>query len=313
MIKNKIIDKLIELGKRNKMFKIISLALIFVVSFFFNLLKDINVNKNKIGAVCLALLIVAVYSKTILNFDKTIVAADFDDDGMYEGIILNDSVSVNDEYSFDKYSEPKDFMTNEAAELSTFDLNDWKYVLVNKDNPITEPVQIETINYCGYKVDSRIYEDLLDMFEAGKEEGMRFTMASGFRTENDQIFLFNRKVNQYKKSGLSQEDAEREASMIVTPPNTSEHQTGLAVDILSASHNKMDLAFGNTDEGKWLAEHCCEYGFILRYPKGCEDITQIMYEPWHFRYVGVEAASYIKEKNITYEEFYELITKVNEQ
>lgn len=88
------------------------------------------------------------------------------------------------------------------------------------------------------------------------------------------------------------------------PAGYSEHQTGLALDILSSSNLNMDASQENTKENQWMKEHCYEYGFILRYPKDKENITQISYEPWHFRYVGKEAAKYMKENQLTLEEFH---------
>ena len=99
--------------------------------------------------------------------------------------------------------------------------------------------------------------------------------------------------------------------MKVTPPLTSEHETGLAVDIVSYSHNCTDSDFGNSDAGIWLKDHSFEYGFILRYPEGKEDITKIQYEPWHFRYVGKEAAEFIYINNLTFEEFVDMVNEYN--
>ena len=94
-------------------------------------------------------------------------------------------------------------------------------------------------------------------------------------------------------------------SQVVTVPGASEHQLGLALDIVSNTYTALDQGFGNTDAGKWLYEHSREYGFILRYPKDKEYITGIDFEPWHFRYVGIEAATVIMDEGITLEEFVE--------
>lgn len=312
MIKKKLIDNLIILGKKGKTLRSVSLALIFVVSFSFNFLKVIDVYKYKMAAVTLALILASVYSRVIMNFDNSLDAANFDENGMFYGEIVSDEVFVEETFAQTEYSEPKTFVTNDALELSPFDPSDWKYVLVNKDNQIEDSFDIETVTYGGYKVDKKILDSLKDMFAAAKAEGYNLTMASGYRTKSDQVFLYNRKINQYKNMGYSADEAASLASLYVTPPNTSEHQTGLAVDILSSTHPKMNLDFGNTKEAEWLKAHCQEFGFILRYPEGKEDITMINFEPWHFRYVGVEAAEYITESNLTLEEFCELIKKVNE-
>ena len=101
-------------------------------------------------------------------------------------------------------------------------------------------------------------------------------------------------------------DAYNLASQAVTVPGSSEHQIGLAVDIITADYTSLDEGFGDTPAGKWLAENSCKYGFILRYPQGKEEITSIEYEPWHFRYVGTEAATVITENDICLEEFWNM-------
>ena len=98
-------------------------------------------------------------------------------------------------------------------------------------------------------------------------------------------------------------DAYKTASITVTVPGASEHQVGLAVDIISDKYSALNEGFGETDAGIWLKEHSADYGFILRYPKGKEEITGIQYEPWHFRYVGKDAALIIMQQDITLEEF----------
>ena len=149
------------------------------------------------------------------------------------------------------------------------------------------------------------------MFDAAKEDGINLCMASGYRNYNTQKYLYEKKINYYKRLGYSTDEATQIASMKVTPPLTSEHETGLAVDILSYDHNTMDSDFGISDAGKWLEEHSFEYGFILRYPQGKEDITMIQYEPWHFRFVGEDAAKFIYVNNLTFEEFYDMISEYN--
>ena len=107
------------------------------------------------------------------------------------------------------------------------------------------------------------------------------------------------------KKGMSYMDAYMISSKAVTVPGASEHQIGLAIDIVSDDYVTLDEGFADTAAGRWLAEHSCEYGFILRYPEGKEYITSIEFEPWHFRYVGREAAMVITGEGITLEEFWE--------
>lgn len=133
------------------------------------------------------------------------------------------------------------------------------------------------------------------MLKDAKSNNLDLVMNSGFRSFKSQGFYFN---NYVKQSGLEA------AKKFSAEPGHSEHQTGLAFDLSYANKNcYLDICFGQTDAGKWLAEHAHEYGFILRYPDGKTDITGYQYEPWHFRYVGKDIAKEVFEKNITYEEY----------
>lgn len=109
------------------------------------------------------------------------------------------------------------------------------------------------------------------------------------------------------KKKMSYLEAFRASAQAVTIPGSSEHQIGLALDIVSDSYTLLEEGFADTDAGKWLADNSYRYGFILRYPKGKEDITGIEFEPWHFRYVGEPAATYIYQHNLTLEEFVQLL------
>ena len=111
------------------------------------------------------------------------------------------------------------------------------------------------------------------------------------------------RIDKWLWAGYSQEAAEEKAGTIVAFPGTSEHHLGLAVDLVSSEHVKLDQDAEKTKGYQWLVKNCHEYGFILRYPNNASDITGIIYEPWHFRYVGVEAATEIMEKGITLEEY----------
>ena len=136
-----------------------------------------------------------------------------------------------------------------------------------------------------------------DFVEAARAEGLRVYLSSGYRDYATQNYLYQRKVGQY---------GAEVAKTIVAPPGTSEHQTGLACDITDQYYEFKDASLENTALYQWMSEHCQEYGFIVRFPKGKEDITGIIYEPWHFRYVGVDAATYIMENDLCLEEFLQL-------
>lgn len=187
-----------------------------------------------------------------------------------------------------------------------FDADDWRLVLINKQHPIPENYDFELVTIKGsMQCDDRILDELLDMLQAAKDDGVNLVIRSPYRDMSRQEYLFNRKITIYMNSGMSYMDAYKTASQAVTVPGASEHQIGLAIDITSDDYAALDEAFGETEAGKWLAEHSCEYGFILRYPKEKEYITSIEYEPWHFRYVGKEAATIITQNRITLEEFTE--------
>lgn len=185
---------------------------------------------------------------------------------------------------------------------------DWNLILVNKENPIPEDYKVETIEIEEkWKVDTRIKESLEKMLTDARNEGLEPVICSAYRTSNYQKILFNNKVKEYKRKGYSQTEAEEQASYWVTIPGTSEHEIGLAVDIVSEDYQTLDKNQENTKVQKWLMEHCYEYGFILRYPTDKKDITKINYEPWHYRYVGVENAMLIKEKGLCLEEYIEFL------
>lgn len=181
----------------------------------------------------------------------------------------------------------------------------WYLILINDEYAVPEEYEVELVSVEGKQVDARIEKSLNDMLEAAKAEGMKTKICSGYRTAKKQEELVKKDVAKYKAKGYEEEEALELTYLGVAPVNHSEHQTGLAVDIVSVSHQSLDAAHANTKEAIWLKEHCKEYGFIVRYMEGKEDITNRKAESWHFRYVGVEAATYIMENEITLEEYLE--------
>ena len=143
----------------------------------------------------------------------------------------------------------------------------------------------------------------MDMLADGKDAGLKLLVCSAYRSYDRQMELFNEAYDDAIKEGASEDDAYTQAAYGYSLPGCSEHQAGLAVDIVAKYHQSLDEAYGATAEAQWLYQHCQEYGFILRYPEDKEEITGIRYEAWHFRYVGVEAATYIMENNLTLEEY----------
>lgn len=185
--------------------------------------------------------------------------------------------------------------------------SDWRLTLVNPWNALPEDFSVEltTLASCGLKVDKRIQEDLDEMLSACQEAGLRPLICSAYRTQAVQTRLYKNKISRLRAAGYSRESAEAEAGRWVAVPGTSEHQTGLALDIVSAGYQVLNKKQADTAEQKWLMEHCWEYGFILRYSSEKSEITGIGYEPWHYRYVGKEAALAMRDSGQCLEEYLE--------
>ena len=189
----------------------------------------------------------------------------------------------------------------------SFDSDDWNILLVNKQHPIPDDYEFSLGTISGaMQCDERIITPLFDMLRDAREDGVNLIICSPYRDMDRQTMLFNNKIDRYMDGGMSYMDAYNLASQAVTVPGSSEHQIGLAVDIITDGYTTLDEGFGETKAGKWLAENSSNYGFILRYPEGKEEITSIEYEPWHFRYVGVDAATVIEENGLCLEEFWNM-------
>ena len=168
--------------------------------------------------------------------------------------------------------------------------SEWKFLLVNRWNPIPEGYVPElTELWNGESVDSRIYSDLQEMFDDAREEGLEPYVNAGYRTNEVQQSLMDQEVEDYISQGYSKAEAREMAEQWVATPGTSEHQMGLAVDISMDDNGSRSAV----DVWQWLMENSYKYGFILRYPEDKTEITGIAYEPWHYRYVGKEAAEEI--------------------
>lgn len=183
--------------------------------------------------------------------------------------------------------------TERTDGLPNIDINSWEYRLVNADHSIGEYAPV-LADVEGQKLDQRIAEPMQEFVAAARAQGLSVYLSSGYRSYYEQEYLFNRKAQQY---GID------EASKIVSLPGTSEHQTGLACDITDQYYDLKTESLEETALYQWMSKHCYEYGFIVRYPKDKEEITGIIYEPWHFRYVGKEAAKYMYDNNLCLEEF----------
>ncbi len=188
---------------------------------------------------------------------------------------------------------------------STSTKEDWNLILINRDHPLPEDFRIPELTQLrnGHAIDKRAYPALQEMMDAARAENLDPLICSSFRTWDKQEELYQNKINSLLEQGYSQKEAEANAAIWVAIPGTSEHQAGLAVDIVDTAYQQLDEAQEHTAVQQWLIKHCAEYGFILRYPTDKSEITGIGYEPWHYRYVGKEAAKEIMERGICLEEY----------
>ena len=187
------------------------------------------------------------------------------------------------------------------------DPDDWQLVLINPTHSIEKELEIEFDEVQGYKFDSRIAGKVRELIAAAKEDGYSLAIVSGYRTMDRSRMLYANKIAEYQNMGYDEATAKVEAAKWVAPPGTSEHHSGLAMDIVSGDYytKYSDLveAFENEPEAVWLRENCARFGFILRFPKDKTDITGINYEPWHFRFVGEEHARAIMDQGLCLEEY----------
>ena len=160
------------------------------------------------------------------------------------------------------------------------------------------PKLTEAVKGSGVKMDYRVAPHYQEMYNAAKKDGITLTPVSGYRSYERQKNNFENQIKEYMNQGMNKVDATVKASQIRLLPGTSEHNAGLAMDICSLSET-----FENTKEFKWLQAHAHEYGFIMRYPKDKVNITKIIYEPWHYRYVGTDLAKQLKSSGQVLEEY----------
>ena len=189
--------------------------------------------------------------------------------------------------------------------------SDWRLKLANRLNVINDyspPTKYIGSQHCqnndNYQIDERVYDDLIDMITAAENDGVDLIAVSAYRSFSSQQRLYERKVQTYLDQGYSQKKAEDIAGTIVAVPGTSDHNLGLAVDF-----NYLEQHYENTEELVWLKENAEKYGFVMRYPKDKENYTGVIYEPWHYRYVGKEHAKVMNEKNMCLEEYVKYLSK----
>lgn len=190
---------------------------------------------------------------------------------------------------------PLDYITHHVASED----NGWNLILVNRNSYIPDDYKVELTELSnGEKVDSRIYPELQEMFNDARAQGYGLFVREGYRTQEEQQQLLDEKIEAYENEGKSKSEAKKLAEQWVAIPGTSEHQLGIAVDI-----NADTTKSSSDDVYSWLAENAHKYGFIKRYPSDKTDITGVINEPWHYRYVGKEAALEIYSQGMCLEEY----------
>ena len=177
-------------------------------------------------------------------------------------------------------------------------------VLVNFDNKMPDGFKQKIVKKSDIYMDERIIEPFNKMQKDASKENLNIWISSGYRSMERQKVLYEKEIEAFSNTGLNHSDAVSKASKSVARPGYSEHNTGLALDL----DGVLD-SFNQTKEYEWLQLHAQDYGFVLRYPKDKQDITKIKFEPWHYRYVGVEHAKKMKELNMCLEEYVQYVNQ----
>ncbi len=283
--------------------------------------------KNRVGRIIVALIALAMLAVYTYKTDQVRYHSDdiawwgeatgLHPEGYDQGETME--IAAPEEAAAEPTAEPVPESEIPAVPESTplsFDLMDWKYMLVNGEHSIDqyEPTELvyldqtleQTDLQTSYNpnriaVDARIAEPLVQMALDCKAAGLPVFLSSGYRSYTEQAQNFQRIC---ENNGIT-DGKDANGHYITMPAGCSEHQSGLCCDITDVYRAIKNDEIFKTETFEWLRDHCTEYGFILRFPTGKEDITGVMNEGWHFRYVGLEAAQYMAENDLTLEEFWE--------
>ena len=192
----------------------------------------------------------------------------------------------------------------QLAEGFAKEKEEYYLLLANAENPLPQDWSIQTEEVQnGYEMDKRAAPAMREMIQAAKEDGVELMLCSAYRSIEKQQQLFDRSQQAYMAQGMSEEEAYAKTATETAIPGTSEHQTGLAADIVTPTYQMLDAGFADTPAGQWLSEHATEYGFVLRYPQDKQEVTGIIYESWHYRFVGKTHAKLMKESGLCLEEY----------
>ena len=294
-MQKKLILRVVSFYRKYPKKRNIAIAMLFVIVFFGLLYKYFKAGARRLvpkiaafGAFFLAFILVP----TSLTIGSDEIIVDVDVTGYADNIELYDQNAIA--MSLPDLSE---------LELVKTELP-WNFALYDTNNAVPADYTFDKKKVrSGCYVDKRIYNELQAMLSAAADQGYTVFVCSAYRSADRQSELFSESVETAVNNGMSDEEAYDYAASQYSEPGNSEHQAGLSVDIVPLSQQVLDEELGDTEEEQWLAANCYKYGFILRYPKDRESITGITYEPWHYRYVGTEAAAYIMENDITLEEY----------
>lgn len=199
--------------------------------------------------------------------------------------------------------EPKNAAEAKEPVTEEEEKDSWELILVNSQNTLPRDFTVDLIRFENTRVDCRIAEPLQKMIDAAKDEGIVLSVCSGFRSVSEQDALYLAKCLSYIANGYSEEAGNILASQYLQKGGASEHHTGLAVDFLTDGVFELNESFAETAAYTWLTNNAAEYGFIERYPKDKSEITGILWEPWHYRYVGESHAAAISSKALCLEEY----------
>ena len=217
----------------------------------------------------------------------------------FDGVLVK-YMGVNGQTVYGKNAKYLRPGTITNPELITIDEEKWYLTVVHSGYRIPSDYSTNLVYVCGSgeRLDSRVAVEYEKMYKAAAKEGVYLTPCSGYRSYSLQERNYNRKVQYYKDLGYSEAQAKVKAATSIMPPGSSEHNLGYAMDIVC-----VEEYFEDSKQFAWLQENAADYGFIMRYPKDKQHITNVIYEPWHWRYVGVETAQAIKSSGLTLEEY----------
>lgn len=260
--------------------------------------KDYSVLIYTIGALIALILVIILFGKifsAIGGKDKTTTETVTE-------------MSTPSDATEDPYTEQQRALVEQCKTI--YNANSDYLILVNNDNSLAETYTFEhhTLN-CGLDIDERCYNDFLNMSNAMNEQGMYYNVVSAYRSRETQQQVIDAKIQEYIATGLTEEEAAAKTYESIRKAGYSEHETGLAVDLVPQGITDLYQEVASDPMMQWLAANSYQYGFILRYPSDKENITATSYEPWHFRYVGIEAATFMYNNNLTLEEFYQLLAQ----